>query len=303
VKNLKALFICSFLIAGAIVLLLIQRQIQIKLQTENESLREQIAQLNADIESLSNRLAQADNARPQNSQLLSDGQLNELLKLRGEVTVLQNDAKDPIAIAAKAWLVKVNKLKKRLEENPDAKIPEMQFLTEQDWLNVASKKLDTDADYRRALASLRSAGESKFGQMYQQALQNYSNVSNEQPLTDLSQLQPYFALPVDDAILQRWQIEPAKQEGMIQLGGDWVIVEKVAVDDIFDSRDVIGIHGNGSSSFLDQEIGQTLSPVYKAFAAANNGQSITDISQLLPYATTPEQQAALQKKILRASAY
>lgn len=300
-KNLKAVFICSFLIAGAIVLLLVQRQIQIKLQAENGSLRRQIAQLNANIESLSNRLAQADNS--QNSQSASDDQLNELLKLRGEVTVLQNDEKDPTAIAAKVWLAKVNKLKERLEENPAAKIPEMQFLTEQDWLNVASKKLDTDADYRRALAELRSAAENKIGEIYQQAMENYSQAGNVQPLTDLSQLQSYFASPVDDAILQRWQIEPAKQEGMIQLGGDWVIVEKAAVDDIFDSRDIIGISGHGSSSFLDQEIGQTLSPVYKAFSAANNGQTITDISQLLPYATTPEEQTALQKKMLRASAY
>jgi len=302
-KNLKAVFICSFLIAGAIVLLLIQRQIQIKLQAENESLRQRIAQLNADIESLSNRLAQADNVHPQNFQSLSDGEFNELLKLRGEVTQLRNSEKDSTAITAKAWLAKVNKLRERLEENPDAKIPEMQFLTEQDWLDVASKKLDTEADYRRALAALRSAAENKFGAMYQQALQKYSQASNGQPLTDLAQLQPYFASPVDDAILQRWQIEPAKQEGLTQLGGDWVIVEKAAVDDIFDSRDIIGLNGGGTSSFLDQEIGQTLSPVYKAFATANNGQTITDISQLLPYATTPEQQAALQKKILKASAY
>jgi hypothetical protein len=38
-----------------------------------------------------------------------------LLKLRGENTVLQNAEKDETAIAAKAWLTKVNKLKQRLE--------------------------------------------------------------------------------------------------------------------------------------------------------------------------------------------
>ena len=42
-------------------------------------------------------------------------QFNELLKLRGENTVLQNAEKDETAIAAKAWLTKVNKLKQRLE--------------------------------------------------------------------------------------------------------------------------------------------------------------------------------------------
>jgi hypothetical protein len=107
---------------------------------------------------------------------------------------------------------------------------------------------------------------------------------------------------VDDAILQRWQIEPANQEGITGLNGQ-VITEKSAVDDIFDSRDIIGLNGYGIGSFLDQEIGQTLTPVYKAFSAANNGKNYSDFSQLLPYATAPEQQAALQKMILRASSY
>jgi len=268
-------------------------------QQQQAPLAEQIRQLQQELNDATNRLA---GLLSENAQLKSNSNENELLKLRNEVTRLQNDANDPVGSAAKAWLAKVNRLKQRLEDTPGAKIPELQFLTEQDWLNVASKKLETDADYRRALASLRSAGEHKFGEMYQQAIQKYSQANNGQVLTDLAQLQPYFTSPVDDAILQRWQIEPSSQEGMIQLGGDSVIVEKAAVDDVFDSRDVIGMYGNGNSSFLDLQIGQTLSPVYKAFSAANNGKSITDVSQLLPYAKTPEQQAALQREILRASA-
>jgi len=31
----------------------------------------------------------------------------------------------------------MNKLKQRLAETPGAKIPELQFLTDQDWLNAA----------------------------------------------------------------------------------------------------------------------------------------------------------------------
>jgi transcription-repair coupling factor (superfamily II helicase) len=43
-------------------------------------------------------------------------------------------------------------------------------------------------------------------------------------------------------------------------------------------------------------------PVAKAFSAANNGKEATDVSQLLPYATTPDQQAAIQKLIQRQKA-
>jgi hypothetical protein len=42
-----------------------------------------------------------------------------------------------------------------------------------------------------------------------------------------------------------------------------------------------------------------LAPVLKAYAAANNGLEPADASQLAPYATTPEQQTALQKAIKR----
>jgi hypothetical protein len=45
-----------------------------------------------------------------------------------------------------------------------------------------------------------------------------------------------------------------------------------------------------------------MNPVFEAYRAAHNGQWQTDLSDLLPYATTPEQQAALQKLILRKSA-
>jgi hypothetical protein len=109
---------------------------------------------------------------------------------------------------------------------------------------------------------------------------------------------------VDDAILQRWQIESGKQYGVngMEGFGSFVIAQKTAVDDVFDTHYIIGSNNVGTGGFLDLAIGQTLSPVYKAFSAANNGQASTDVSQLLPYATTPEQQAALQKMILRASA-
>jgi hypothetical protein len=39
----------------------------------------------------------------------------------------------------------------------------------------------------------------------------------------------------------------------------------------------------------------------QAFIAANNGQALTDPTQLLPYVQTPAEQAALQKIIQQSS--
>jgi hypothetical protein len=230
----------------------------------------------------------------------------ELLKLRGEVAVLRNAASDPTEIEAKAWTAKVSKLKQRLEEMPDAKIPELQFLNDQDWLTAASKKLDTDADYRRALATLRSMAENKFGKMYQHALQSYLDSNNNQYPTDVSQLESYFNPPIDEAVLQRWKLIPANNaNGSEGLGGNLVLTEKVPVDELFDSRNTIGLHSSGTGGFFFFDNGIVLAPLYKAFATANpriNPGLAPSASQLLPYATTQEQQAIIGQLLLRESA-
>ena len=71
--------ISALVVAGATTALVVQHQTQIKLREENQSLRQQINQLQTDNENLSNRVAAAGH-----SQSLSDEQLNELLRLRAE---------------------------------------------------------------------------------------------------------------------------------------------------------------------------------------------------------------------------
>jgi hypothetical protein len=83
-----------------------------------------------------------------------------------------------------------------------------------------------------------------------------------------------------------------------------MITQIAAVDADYDSRYAVGNgwgttgpeawDAPGSRSY------EVLEPAVKAYAAANNGQQPTDWpTQLAPYATTPEQQAALQLLIRR----
>jgi RNA polymerase sigma factor (sigma-70 family) len=74
----------TLVIASAATAFVIQHQAQEKLRADNATLTQQLAQLQTDSESLSNRLADAGD-----SQKLSDKQFNELLKLRGEVGLLR----------------------------------------------------------------------------------------------------------------------------------------------------------------------------------------------------------------------
>ncbi|HEY1790235.1 MAG TPA: sigma-70 family RNA polymerase sigma factor [Verrucomicrobiae bacterium] len=81
---------CSALaVAGAAAAFAVQQHSQNKMRAENESLRQQITQLQADNENVSNRLAEAGD-----TQKLSDDQFNELLRLRGEVGMLRQQTNE-----------------------------------------------------------------------------------------------------------------------------------------------------------------------------------------------------------------
>jgi hypothetical protein len=196
---------------------------------------------------------------------------------------------DPTAVEMKSWLDRVKKLKEKLAEMPERKIPEFQFLTEQDWLDAVKnvQQLETDSDYAKALTALRGSARQEFAGMAKTALASYIQANNGQLPTDMSQLQPYFASPLDDAVSQGYEItQPGtvseKTGSLIDEDGNYYASQ------IQISRDGISI-STSTEDALHQAI--------QAFLAANNSQSLTDPSQLMPYVTTPAEQAALQKII------
>jgi RNA polymerase sigma factor (sigma-70 family) len=87
----------ALVVAGATTAFVIQHQVQEKLSTDNATLTQQIAQLQTDNESLSNRLIGIVSSKS-----FSDEQMNELLKLRGEVTRLKKENEDAILAANEA---------------------------------------------------------------------------------------------------------------------------------------------------------------------------------------------------------
>jgi RNA polymerase sigma factor (sigma-70 family) len=83
------LSIGTLIVAGATTALVAQHQTQTQLAGENQALRQELAQLQADNTSLSNRAAATGSTVS-----LSDDEHNELLKLRGEVGVLRRQANE-----------------------------------------------------------------------------------------------------------------------------------------------------------------------------------------------------------------
>jgi hypothetical protein len=125
---------------------------------------------------------------------------------------------------------------------PEEKIPELRFLSEDDWIAEVDDPLVTDEDYRSAMYALRADADCEFARRAFRALRQYAQINNGQFPTDLSQLKPYFESPIDDAILQRYEIVPTKSlvSSLAELGGDRLITEKAPVNKELDLRTAIG---------------------------------------------------------------
>ncbi|HTI98160.1 MAG TPA: sigma-70 family RNA polymerase sigma factor [Dongiaceae bacterium] len=211
-------------------------------QQKNTALTAQIERLQQSLETTSNQLADLleENRKVKQNPL-------ELLKLRGDVSRLQMEllqATQPTAspTEAQAWLARVNKLKQRLEATPKQQIPELAYLTDQDWLDAARHVNLTNAySLDKAFYQLRLQAKKNFATQLEAALRQYAQANNNQAPDNVSQLQAYLGADLDPALLQRYE--------MIQSGTlnpeQPAIAEKAPPDTAFtwDSLFKIGTRG------------------------------------------------------------
>ena len=160
-------------------------------------LTEQIQQLQRERDGATNRLAALLAERSQKN---PDPDKAELLKLRGEVTQLKTaetqNAKTPTEYTAATLADRVAQLKRRFEEWPGKKTPEVKLLTEQQWLLVASgHQLQSADDFRDAMSELRTGAIQKFAGLVPDAMKHYTEVNDGQIPSSPSQLAQYLALP------------------------------------------------------------------------------------------------------------
>lgn len=224
------------------------RQQQTPLQTERDRLSASAASAQERIAALRTEIDQLQRAAA------------DVQKLRAEVARLKSETRtmpaslagaDPTAFAANNWLSRVDRLRQRLAATPEANIPELRILNEEDWLAaVQAPELETDDDYRRAMAELRKNARAKFAGFAQMALNKFRKENNDAFPTDMLELRAYFENPVvDDAILQQFEIVDADRIPSVKVGGKYAITQKRAIDEKHDSRIVIGPDGWGSSTW------------------------------------------------------
>ncbi len=219
------------------------------LQHEQAPLAHQVQQLQQERDETTRQLA---SLRQENERL--NRNTGELLKLRGEVTSLRVQAQemtqfrssdtqnsDPMESAAKDLVGKMKLLKQRLQQMPEKNIPELQYLDSEAWARVAqTAKVDTDDGVRQALSSLRQLAKEEFVPEMGKAVQAYAQANEGRLPANVSQLKPYFELPVDDATLARYQM--IETGNVREFPEQMIVAEKAAVDDQHDYLFQIGLN-------------------------------------------------------------
>jgi RNA polymerase sigma factor (sigma-70 family) len=257
----QKLLIATIIVTSVITPVLVQHRAQTKLAEQDSALRRQADRL-AELQKENKHLAKLI-ADSNSSTTLPSGQFNELLRLRGQVGRLNRDVQEltqlqaassttgsnVLATAEKVWSERANQLKQWLETNPAGKIPELQFLTDQGWIeSIYPFTLSNDEEYLRAMSLVRANAENHVLDILFGALHQYGQERNGQFPSNLSQLSPYFRSPIDDAILDRYEIVRADSlVSELQCGEDWVITQKAPVDEVRDLRATIGLTRGASA--------------------------------------------------------
>ena len=141
---------------------------------------------------------------------------------------------------------RVSQLKSFLAINPSESIPELRFLTDQNWLWLAGENTpDTAEGYQLAASLARQMAQENFAHTHlQPALKQYAQENPGQFPNDIAQLKPYFKSPVEEATLDRWGVLAARRLTHLSMNlrdEDWVITQKNPVNAAIDQRLTISL--------------------------------------------------------------
>ena len=141
-----------------------------------------------------------------------------------------------------SWIQRVYRLASYLSKNSSLGIPEMHLLSASDWLDaVSGTALETEADYRKALAHLRLNAKQLVAPEIRSALASYLDDSGGEIPENIEQLFEYAGdSSFGQEALSRFDISltgKAPSDLPVIINQDIVLVEKANyIDEVWDSR-------------------------------------------------------------------
>jgi RNA polymerase sigma factor (sigma-70 family) len=192
--------------------------------------------------------------------LASDNAFKEVLRLRGEVGRLRAalrelNSRQPNAPLTREEVLmamkqlyqnRVEDLKRRFAEDPAQAVPDLGYVTEEDWVDLENYDHHrVDPDKLRHMSQARFIGQLRFAEnVASAALKNYSREHNRQFPSDVSELAPYLTSPQDLLTLQGWTILPKSSlPDFMRIDEDWVLTQRGSVNREIDQRLAVGLRG------------------------------------------------------------
>jgi hypothetical protein len=211
-------------------------------------------------------------------------------------------SQDPLMEAElKSVLARVITLKERMAATTSEQIPELRFLTDQAWINAATKhKLENDKDLSLALSDVRNSAKIAFADVLAKGLWRYAQANDGQIPTDISLLAPYIDQSVPAELLGRYGITHAGKLADLDFS-QIVIAELPTADrnrdgDLFIggprteiAQNNITIHGGEYS-----DVSVPFLRAISAFIKANTGSPLAAATQLDPYLPSGIDRARIQ---------
>jgi RNA polymerase sigma factor (sigma-70 family) len=120
-------------------------------------------------------------------------------------------APDPtIESALESWFSKIDKLTAFLKRHPEWRIPQMDSLTANEWLDVTKDhSLDSDADFRQALGELRQKARIKYFPEIEKALSAALAANGGHVPNDIQALAPFLPPGFNLDILLQLRLNPS----------------------------------------------------------------------------------------------
>ncbi len=232
-----------------------------QLRDQVQTLQQQQAPWTNEIQTLRNRFADATNRLAdllaENSQLKSNFHQNELLKLRGAVARLRNDAEqvnDPVVRQALRRKANVEKMKRLFLEHPEQQIPELQLLSDDYFFDLArDQDLESSNGIRKAFSEIRTSAVNQFAGELQPALQKFYQSNSNQPPATMLALAPFFDPPADNALLEHYHVIETGKSVVAGWSGGWAISQKDTPDLEYDRQLFVSPVGYSSAPFKQPE--------------------------------------------------
>lgn len=175
---------------------------------------------------------------------------NEKIKhLRDALSKLEQEAKLRIAADEEnmqgegreldRWFVAIRKLKNFIMHHPQYAIPEFKYLTAKDWLAATeSGTMQSEANYRAALAELRQTATLAASSIFGQAVKDFINANNGNLPTKLGDITKYLPPDFDPDILERYETNKSgNTDEEVWKDGQWIITEAgPPIDNIWNSQ-------------------------------------------------------------------